>query len=577
MKKNLAILYLALAVMASIVIASCDPIDPNPSSEPSPTPTLAPSPVPSVEPSPEPSAEPSPTPTIDPTAMRESLRNLAAPAKLSNGIPTNALSEADVDEPEPQPDEFAEATASEPPVKYHVTLQKKSVSASYDQSNTLRPDSDVIYPGSVIKGGSIDDGTYVEVTSGTKRPVTLSYSLSGLGADGVLSKTLVPSLSATREFHNEVMSQEIPGQTIPSFQFESTEVNNEEAFDLKISAGATYSSLVTTSVKAGFSYATSNHKNKILVRFSQTFYTVDVDQAGDNFLYESLDLDAFGGYRPVYVSSVAYGRVGYLSVETSLSKSEFSSSLSVACDAGKISGDVEVEAAKEKINSTSTIKITLIGGASSPTTLDGFMSEIRDGGFSADNRGVIIAYKLRFVDDNTIANTIFTGEYTSRQTIAYKGFYRIGMTIDKIYGTDNESGGMEVYGNVYYARGEVDSNSVPTGDKQDLFQPAEGSYYTNGNSYNFSDDTPTPFGKVTRSYDFLLPTDTLSIASVNLREDDTTGDDKFSNASVTRQVSQITNGSPFDVKAYFSGSTSQYVIFTILPTVQVLYNETPSL
>ncbi|HOV14654.1 MAG TPA: thiol-activated cytolysin family protein, partial [Spirochaetota bacterium] len=290
--------------------------------------------------------------------------NLTSPVKLSTGSPTNALNETNVGDAVVT-DETDDA---DPKVRYRVTTQKKTASASYDQSNILKPDTDVIYPGSVLLGESIDDGSYKEITSGVKRPITISYSLTGI-VNGVVGKTLVPSLSATRAFHNEVMAQNIPGQSIPQFQFESIEVNTEESLDLKINAGVTYASVVTASVKAGYSYSKSNKKNKFLVKFSQTFYTVDIDQAGDKFLYESFDLKSFGGYRPVYVASVAYGRVGFLSVETTLDKKTFETTLAVACSYGPTTVEADVSVAKTKLNETSTIKINLIGGSTSPTTL----------------------------------------------------------------------------------------------------------------------------------------------------------------------------------------------------------------
>lgn len=486
---------------------------------------------------------------------------LTTPEKLFSGVATNSLAETPLEEPVVT----VETDENDPKVRYRVTTQKKTASASYDQSNILKPDTDVIYPGSVLLGQSIDDGSYLEVTSGVKRPVNISYSLSGI-LDGVINKSLVPSLSATRAFHNEVMSQDIPGQSIYQFQFESTEVNTEEALSLKINAGVTYSGVVEASVKAGYSYEKSNTKNKFLVKFSQTFYTVDIDQAGDKFLYESFDVTAFKGYRPVYVASVAYGRVGFLSVETTLDKKAFETTLAAACSYGPWTVEADVAVAKTKLNETSTIKINLIGGSTSPTSLESFMEEIRNGGFSENNRGVIIAYKLRYVDDNSIANVKFTGDYTSRSSVAYTGITHVGLKVTAVTGTDNESGGMEIYGKVNYLQGGIDSIVSKT-----LWDHAS------NNLFEFADGSVS-YGGTEQIFDFYSGTDQITITVRDLYEaDSTSGDDSLKNVDYTKMVSEIEEiakiDGTFTVRSEFSGDSGQYVEFTIKPTVSITYNE----
>lgn len=487
---------------------------------------------------------------------------LITPEKLVSGAPTNAIAETSIGDP--TVDIETDDTDPNNVVKYKVTTQRKTASAVYDQSNILKPDTDVIYPGSVLLGESIDDGSYVEVTSGVKRAVNLSYSITGI-VDGIINKSLVPSLSATRAFHNEVMSQDIPGQSITAFQFESTEVNTEEALSLKINAGVTYASVVTASVKAGFSYEKSNRKNKFLVRFSQTFYTVDIDQAGNKFLYESFDLSSFGGYRPVYVASVAYGRVGFLSVETTLDKKTFETTLAAACSYGPWTVEADVSVAKTKLNETSTIKINLIGGSSSPTSLESFMEEIRNGGFSENNRGVIIAYKLRYVDDNTIANTKFTGDYVSRSSVAYTGTKHVTLKITALSGSHKEGGGLEFFGNVSYVKGTQDSI-----DRQTLWS------YSSSNYYEFEGSVSYPGSE--KTYDFESDTDQLTIALSGLGEaDSTSGDDSLDSKNSTYMVSEIVNlannNNSFSITTYFSGTDDEYVTFTITPTVSVTFLE----
>ncbi|MBP7553814.1 MAG: thiol-activated cytolysin family protein, partial [Spirochaetes bacterium] len=296
------------------------------------------------------------------------------------------------------------------------------------------------------------------------------------------------------------------------------------------------------------------------------FYTVDIDQAGDKFLYESFDVTAFKGYRPVYVASVAYGRVGFLSVETTLDKKAFETTLAAACSYGPWTVEADVAVAKTKLNETSTIKINLIGGSSSPTSLESFMDEIRNGGFSENNRGVIIAYKLRYVDDNSIANVKFTGDYTSRSSVAYTGITHVGLKVTAVTGTDNEAGGMEIYGKVNYLQGGIDSIVGKT-----LWDHAS------NNLFEFADGTVS-YGGTEQTFDYYSGTDQLTITIRDLYEaDSSSGDDSLKNVDFTKMVSEIEEiakiDGTFTVRSEFSGDSGQYVEFTIKPSVSITYNE----
>ncbi len=492
--------------------------------------------------------------------------SLTSPEKLESGkAATNAISEIPADDEKPVT--VVEQDPDDPKVRYRVTTQKKTASATYDQNNILKPDTDVIYPGSVLLGQSIDDGSYLEVTSGVKRHVNISYSLAGI-TDGIVGKSIIPSLFETRALHNEIMAQEIPGQASNQFQFEATEVNTEEALDLKISAGVSYSGLVSASVKAGFNYSKSNSTNKFLVRFSQTFYTVDLDQAGDKFLYESFDLSAFKGYRPVYVSSVAYGRVGFLSVETTLDKKTFETTLALAISYGSVEGETDVSLAKTKLTETSTIKINLIGGTSTPTSMEEFFNEIRDGVFSDNNRGVIIAYKLRFVDDNSIANTKFTGDYTARQVVAYTGVYTVTLTPFAIDANVADAGGnMELYGKLWSKQGINGPESILWERSSDNYLDAPKSGYSaiSGNSVTYKD--------------LISEDDTFVVMMRDFGEADTGADDMMNYGETTISIKQLRDGiagNPqyyFRVRGVFTDYPSEYVDFCIAPTVVFDFNE----
>lgn len=387
-----------------------------------------------------------------------------ADLKKPNGIDADAKPEKLSETPVTEAKEVSRTqgkTTDGMPVTYITTSQKFKASAAFDQQILLNPSTDVIYPGSVLLGHTISKGTYQEITKGKKVPVTISYDLSNIKTDagkaGVVTGKIVPSLSNYRNLHNQIMSQKL-GKNATTYSFEATEVYSESDFSVKFNFGVGFNSgIVETNIKSGFEFGKGSKKHKYMVKFMETFYTVDIDQGNGTFLYESFNINDFQGYRPVYVSSIAYGRLAYLTIESDETWNEIKSNLEVAVDAslyGKYEGDFST--AVKNLTKNSKINITVIGGSSVAVSLDSFMDMLKNGGFSSKNTGKIIAYKLRFVDDNAVANTVYNDEYTVVKTVEQigKGIETV-FTLYKIKTNANDGNGktLELYGNLEISDG----------------------------------------------------------------------------------------------------------------------------
>jgi len=352
-------------------------------------------------------------------------------------------------------------TVSGVPVTYVTTTQRFKASAAFDQQILLNPSTDVIYPGSVLLGNSIASGTYQEITKGKKNPITLSYDLTNIkndqGKSGKVTGTIVPTLSNYRTLHNKIMGQGI-GKASTIYSFEETTIYSESDFSVKFNLGVGFNTgVVETKIKTGFDFKKGSKKYKYLIKFMETFYTVDVNQGEDTFLYNSFNINDFKGYRPVYVASIAYGRLAYLTIESDESWDKIKADLEASVDAsiyGKY--DASVSSKVSNLSKNNKINITMIGGSSVAISLESFLKELKNGSFSKNNPGKIIAYKLRFVDDNTIANTVYNDEYTVTKTEE-----RWGKGIDttftlykiKTNANDGSGGMMELYGNLEISDG----------------------------------------------------------------------------------------------------------------------------
>jgi hypothetical protein len=399
-------------------------------------------------------ASPAVSPLIDQLAA---LKN---PEGIDSGIKPAKLKETPVDS-QKEESRVQGKSIDGSPVTYVTTTQKFKASAAFDQQILLNPSSDVIYPGSVLMGHTIASGTYQEVTKGVKAPITVSYDLTNIkGGDGNTGKVtgkIVPSLSKYRDLHNQIMGQKL-GKASTTYSFEATEVYSESDFGVKFNFGVGFNSgIVETSIKSGFEFGKGSKKHKYMVKFMETFYTVDVDQGNDTFLYQSFNVSDFRGYRPVYVSSIAYGRLAYLTIESDETWDSIKSNLEVAVDAslyGKYEGGFST--AVNNLNKNSKINITVIGGSSVAVSLESFMEMLKTGGFSGDNTGKIVAYKLRFVDDNSVANTVYNDEYTVTRTVEQRGKgIETVFTLYKIKTNANDGNGktLELFGNLEISDG----------------------------------------------------------------------------------------------------------------------------
>jgi thiol-activated cytolysin len=97
-----------------------------------------------------------------------------------------------------------DSTATEQDPEYNYTIDYYTAAAGYDEQIVLNPQTDVIYPGALIKGESILDGSYIPI-SADRKPITISTSLQG--AEIVSVKVDDPKLSNVREAVNGLMNQ----------------------------------------------------------------------------------------------------------------------------------------------------------------------------------------------------------------------------------------------------------------------------------------------------------------------------------------------------------------------------------
>ena len=124
-------------------------------------------------------------------------------------------------------------------------------------------------------------------------------------------------------------------------------------------------------------------------------------------LLNNSELSNIRGFDPVYISSITFGRLGIITLDSKYSFDELSVAVSAALTAKIVNGNLNLSTYHKQILSESNLKIIIIGGNSdgSVKTVEGFEEFkhflINGGTYSAQNPGDPIFYSASYLSDNS--------------------------------------------------------------------------------------------------------------------------------------------------------------------------------
>ena len=300
---------------------------------------------------------------------------------------------------------------------YNCRVERYSASAGYNELFLLNPTTSVIYPGAIIDGGSIDDGRYVLISSGKRKPLGLSASVLG----GETSSATINNPNSLSEIRTGINNLIGPLETPPlqNSQLTTEEVYNGTHFGLSfgIDVTATVNPSISFSLGTNFSVNRQTSQRKYMSRFSHRYYTVDVDtppRPGD--WYE--EFPTIGNQVPVYVSSVTYGRLAFFEMDSRYTLTEVEAALNAGL---MIQGRVDImanfSARFSQIMQEANVRATLIGGSQTRESINSIQafSNFLAMGAQRYQDGVPIAYTLRFLSNNEVARSTLSSTYNVRQ------------------------------------------------------------------------------------------------------------------------------------------------------------------
>ena len=363
---------------------------------------------------------------------------------------------------------------------YQCVTQNLTETRQFDRIVAYAANSDSLWPGAIVAGGSVYDGLFSQVGF-ERQPLTISVSMENLA--GKKSAPLEhPSLSSYRDALSSILDTEIVGDTAANIYSEIEQVHSDE--QLALAMGAEVSWLGNAGhVAASFDFQQQQTRSHYLVKYTQAYYTVDLDapaRPSDFFAPEVTLADVKarvdGGNPPLYVASVTYGRMVLFTFESDYSSEEMGAALEFAYSGGvDVSGDVSVT--YKDIISKSKITAFILGGSGGDAartidSYDALIAFIKDGGnYSRESPGSPIAYKLAYLADNSPGRISLTTDYDVKSCERVSQKVKVTLKSIRVEDDGGDAGSdLELYGRIY-----VQGTSAAT-----LFDKTSASYVTIG-------------------------------------------------------------------------------------------------
>ncbi len=302
--------------------------------------------------------------------------------------------------------------------RWICTKQTYRVTDGNSNFPLFNTNADVIYPGNLLQGKTLTDATPAPIV--VKRAGgTISYDLnngnlsSSFTVDEVKKSTIQDAMNTIIDGSNDV----VPA----NFTLEIEQVQSQEQLALEV--GVKFDTW-TASGAANMQFSSDKQYNRFLVKLNQSYYTMsfDLPTSLDELFHESVtpqQLSQFAGTDnpPTFISSVTYGRIFYMLIESTSSAQEMNSKLNLSYSAFKnsVEGEVEVETFKSLKNLR--IKVIAYGGDSKgsismagETTVEDIVNRLEES--TNIQAGSPISYVVRSVErPDQIVRTKLSTEY----------------------------------------------------------------------------------------------------------------------------------------------------------------------
>ncbi|WP_431129811.1 thiol-activated cytolysin family protein [Flagellimonas flava] len=301
---------------------------------------------------------------------------------------------------EPYYEEYLESTADGDVTNtYFCTTKKVSVLDGNGQFPLFNPNAEMIWPGNLLQGKTLSANSPSSINVDRAGGTVSINLLNGNSASAItVDKVTKGNMQIAM---NEIIAND-PNIVPANFQLEVEEVYSQEQMALEL--GVSYESY-NINASANLSFSNEKEYNRVLVKLTQQYYTMSMDQINgldDIFAPEVTgeDLSPFvqADNPATFISSVTYGRIFYMLVESTSSVNELRARVEGTYQGlrSKIEGEIEYD----QYNALKEVKTKIIaygGSAQSAFSLTGELDINTIGEKLAESTNITEALPLSYV------------------------------------------------------------------------------------------------------------------------------------------------------------------------------------
>jgi len=343
---------------------------------------------------------------------------------------------------------------------YSCSSTTYSETRQHDEVVAYAANSDSLWPGALVGGDSIYSGLFTQLVL-PRRPMTVSVSLENL-AGAKSARLQQPSLSSFREAISTILAANVTGATPARISSDIDQVHSEKQLALALGASVEWLGSAAA-IRASFDFSSQNTRSRYVVKYTQAYYTVDIDPPAhpSDFFDPAITLPEVQRMMgpqnpPLYVSSITYGRMVVFTFESQYSGDELNTALEIGFHGG-VDANVNVAASYKDIISSSKITAFILGGSGGEAartidSYDALIDFIKSGGnYSNQSPGAPIAYKLAYLADKQPARLSFTTDYEVKECARVSQKVKVilkSIRVDSAGGDQNGGEDLEVFGHI---------------------------------------------------------------------------------------------------------------------------------
>lgn len=297
-----------------------------------------------------------------------------------------------------------------------------SITSTPDAIVTMNPNSEILYLGSLIQGGTYLGGlgAMEELPIRQRAPLTISIDL--LYPDN--TRTVAdPTLASVNQAVGELISgaHNAGHQAGSAISYNKKECHSLKQSMLDMGLSASY---MGASVSMELQFSQTAEQHTIMATFRQRMFTTSMvlpqtpsDVFSDEFTQERLDEQIALGRvgpdnLPVYVSSIVWGRIMIFTMTSTYTASQMMAAIEASYQ-GIAGGGVDAQYLAILNSEETTINMVTVGGEASHA-LEAICSGNLDDYFAADaalTSAAPLSYTLRNLADNSVALVSETTTY----------------------------------------------------------------------------------------------------------------------------------------------------------------------